>query len=111
MLSEVIKAYNCVPVDAAKATEAMDRMEKFRIDVILLDIHMQGASGIDLLKVMRRRHLEIPTIIISGFVTESLAAELAHFGVAGIVAKPFSPSRIMAEIGKIIDLPPRAKAE
>ena len=111
ILREVIQAYKCVPVEASKATEAMTHMEKYRIDLILLDIHMQGASGVDLLKVMRRRHLKIPTIVISGFVTEELAAELAKFGVAGIVAKPFTPTRIMEEISKIIKLPPKPKPE
>ena len=80
-------------------------MERLRVDLVLLDIHMQGASGLDLLKVMRRRHLTIPTIIISGFVTETIAAQLAQFGVAGIVAKPFTPSRIMEEIGKVLKIP------
>lgn len=105
MLIEVLKTYQCVPLEASKATEAMVHMEKYRVDLILLDIHMQGASGVDLLKVMRRRHLKIPTIIISGFVTEELAAELAQFGVAGIVAKPFMPTRIMEEIGRVIEIP------
>jgi len=98
ILTEVIKAYKCVPLEASRATEAMVQLGKYRIDLILLDIHMKGASGVDLLKVMRRRHLQIPTIIISGFVTEMLAAELAQFGIAGIVAKPFTPTRIMEEI-------------
>jgi DNA-binding NtrC family response regulator len=105
LLSEVIKSYNCVALEASKATEAMLQMERFRVDLVLLDIHMQGASGLDLLKVMRRRHLTIPTIIISGFVTETIAAQLAQFGVAGIVAKPFTPSRIMEEIGKVLKIP------
>ena len=80
-------------------------MEKYPVDLVLLDIHMQGASGVDLLKVMRRRHLKIPTIIISGFVTEDLAAEIAKQGVVGIVAKPFTPTRILEEIQKVISFP------
>lgn len=111
ILSEVIQAYKCVAMEASRATEAMAHMEKFRIDLILLDIHMHGASGVDLLKVMRRRHLKIPTIVISGFVTEELAAELATFGVAGIVAKPFTPTRIMEEISKILTLPDRTETK
>ncbi|MBT4136279.1 MAG: response regulator [Candidatus Latescibacteria bacterium] len=111
MLTEVLTMYQCVPLEASKATEAMVHMEKYRVDLVLLDIHMQGASGVDLLKVMRRRHLKIPTIVISGFVTEELAAELALFGVAGIVAKPFMPTRIMEEISKIITIPPQIKDE
>jgi DNA-binding NtrC family response regulator len=111
ILTEVLTMHQCMPSEASKATEAMVHMEKYRVDLVLLDIHMQGASGVDLLKVMRRRHLKIPTIVISGFVTEELAAELALFGVAGIVAKPFMPTRIMEEISKIITIPPQIKDE
>lgn len=105
LLREIIQTYHCVPLEAAKATEAMGIMEKYRVDLVLLDIHMQGASGVDLLKVMRRRHLRIPAIIISGFVTEELAAELSEFTVVGIVAKPFTPKRIIEEIQKVVKLP------
>ncbi len=105
ILREVIQTKKCVAIDASKATEALAYMEKYRVDLVLLDIHMQGASGVDLLKVMRRRHLKIPTIIISGFVTEDLAAEIAKQGVVGIVAKPFTPTRILEEIQKVISFP------
>lgn len=107
LLREIIQTYHFVPLEAAKATEAMAHMEKYRVDLVLLDIHMQGASGVDLLKVMRRRHLKIPVIIISGFVTEELAAELSEFTVVGIVAKPFTPKRIVEEIQKVVKLPPK----
>lgn len=110
ILKEVIQLHHCMPIEATKATEALKYMEKYRVDLVLLDIHMQGASGVDLIKVMRRRHLSIPTIIISGFVTEELAAELAQYGVAGIVAKPFTPKRIMDEVQKIIQLPKKEDA-
>jgi len=105
ILREVIQSKKCVAIEASKATEALAYMEKYRVDLVLLDIHMQGASGVDLLKVMRRRHLKIPTIIISGFVTEELAAEIAKQGVVGIVAKPFTPTRILDEIQKVVTLP------
>ena len=104
ILREVIQAKKCVAIEASKATEALAYMEKYRVDLVLLDIHMQGASGVDLLKVMRRRHLKIPTIIISGFVTEELAADIAKQGVVGIVAKPFTPTRIVEEIKKVVAL-------
>ena len=108
ILREVIQTKKCVAIEASKATEALAYMEKYRVDLVLLDIHMQGASGVDLLKVMRRRHLKIPTIIISGFVTEELAAEIAKQGVVGIVAKPFTPNRILEEIQKVVTLPKQA---
>lgn len=108
ILREVIQSKKCVAIEASKATEALAYMEKYRVDLLLLDIHMQGASGVDLLKVMRRRHLKIPTIIISGFVTEELAAEIAKHGVVGIVAKPFTPTRILEEIQKVVTLPKQA---
>lgn len=109
LLKEVLALYQCVSIEASRATEAMAHIEKYRIDLILLDIHMQGASGLDLLKVMRRRHFKIPTIVISGYITEELAGELSQFGIMGILAKPFTPSRIVDEISKVFPIEKKAK--
>ncbi len=48
ILREVIQTKKCVAIEASKATEALAYMEKYRVDLVLLDIHMQGASGVDL---------------------------------------------------------------
>ena len=102
ILTEVVSQMGAIALEAGKATDAIIQMEKYRVDLLLLDIQMQGASGIDLLKVMRRRHLQIPTIIISGLISGEMAADLAQLGVTGIVAKPFTPTRIGQEIKKVL---------
>ncbi len=108
VLKEVIGLLGYSILEASKATEALEQIEKHHIDLILLDILLQGASGLDILKVMRRRHLQIPIIIISGYVTQDLASEAANLGVKHIVAKPFTPTRIAQEIRKIIPQSPIA---
>ena len=102
VLKEVIENLGCTCLEAGKATEALSLIKKFRVDLLLLDIQMQGASGIDMLKVLRRRHLHIPTIVISGYITQGIATELATLGVQGVVAKPFTPTRLTQEIHKIL---------
>jgi len=62
---------------------------------------MPGASGLDVLKVLRRRRIQTPTIIVSAHVSADVAQELAELGISGIVAKPFRRERLEAEIKKI----------
>jgi len=103
ILTEVVSRVGAIALEASKATDAITQIETYRVDLLLLDIQMQGASGIDLLRLMRRRHLRVPTIVISAFVSGDMAANLAQLGVNGIVAKPFTPNRIAQEIDKVLD--------
>ena len=65
VLIDTVTQMWAVALEASKATDAIVQIEKYRVDLMLLDIQMQGASGIDLVKLLRRRHLKIPVIIIS----------------------------------------------
>ncbi len=90
------------PVEATKATEALDHIQKGHADLMLLDLQMPGASGVDLLRTLRRRNLRVPTIVVSGFISADAAKLLSELGVLSLVAKPFEQERIIGEIQKVL---------
>ena len=63
---------------------------------------MPGASGMDLLTVLQRRRLQVPVIVVSAYVSQDIAGQLAEKGVRGIVAKPFKKERIEGEIRRVL---------
>ena len=53
-------------VTARDGAEALEELARCGIDVIVTDIAMPGVSGIDLLRAVRERGLQIPVILVTG---------------------------------------------
>ena len=51
--------------DAADGREALVRIEKEKPELILLDLNIPEIDGLELLKIIRQRHLPIKTIVWS----------------------------------------------
>jgi DNA-binding NtrC family response regulator len=98
MVAEV----GCEAIELERAKDAMDHIERGRAHMMLLDLQLTGASGLDLLRSMRRHKVWVPTIVVSGFISPDAAKQLAEIGVQGMVAKPFTKERVLAEIQKVI---------
>lgn len=58
-------------LEAANATEAYEIMTSWRVDVILLDIHMAGVDGVVLYDAIRMFHRHARVIVTSVFSVES----------------------------------------
>lgn len=60
-------------VDTAGSGEVgLELFKKFRYDLIFLDLYLQGISGIDVLREIRKTDNEVPVHIVSAFYKEFL---------------------------------------
>lgn len=64
--------------------EALDRQAW---DVILVDYRLPGFSGLDALKVVQGRGLDIPVILVSGVIVEEMAIEAMRLGACDCIKK------------------------
>lgn len=63
-------------------------------DCLIIDQHMPGMSGLDLISSLRVRKIETPAILITGHPNSSLRDRAAAAGVP-LVEKPFLNSALM----------------
>ena len=77
--------------EAADGTSAVDliRMNQGKIDVILLDATIPGASSAEVLAEAAKAQPPIKIILTSAYSQETLAAPMSAFGVCGFIRKPF----------------------
>lgn len=71
-------------------------------DVVCLDYHLPGSDGIELLKVLHESHPDVAVILITGSSEPDLESAAAEAGAAGFIRKPFSPEKILRELGQVV---------
>ena len=79
-ISELLKYEGYQVVKAYDGMEALDALEKEKIDLILLDVMMPKMNGLSALMKLRERH-RIPVIILSA--GEGTSAEISCLGRRG----------------------------
>lgn len=69
---------------------------------VLLDVHMPGRSGLEILRDINTAHYAAPIIVMSGSITISMAIEAIKGGAFDVVEIPFNPHTIVVRIRELI---------
>jgi DNA-binding NarL/FixJ family response regulator len=73
--------------EADGAAGALSDVERFRPDVVLLDIRMPGPSGIDVARELRRRHPDTKVLILTAHDDDEYLLDAMRAGVHGYLLK------------------------
>jgi excisionase family DNA binding protein len=74
---------------------ALEKLSGREYDLLIVDLKMPGMDGLSVIREARRRSLELPVIIVTGFSTEANAIEAINLGVSGYLTKPFRMPRLL----------------
>ncbi|MBD3616025.1 MAG: sigma-54-dependent Fis family transcriptional regulator [Gracilimonas sp.] len=88
--------YKVSTVDSGQA--ALDFISENPIDLMFLDIKMQGMDGLETLKKLREAGHEIPVIMISGHGTIEIAVEATKMGAYDFLEKPPDLNRLLIAV-------------
>lgn len=84
--------------EAADAAGAVAAAQQLAPDVILLDLRMPGASGVDVLHELRRLDSPARVLILTSFTEPSAVLPAVRAGAAGFVYKDVDPPALAAAI-------------
>ena len=65
---------------------------------VLIDVHLPGCSGIELLKKIDAPHYPAPVLVISGLGDIPTAVEAIRNGALDFIEKPFEPAAVVARV-------------
>ncbi len=87
------------------AEDALAAMRFDIPDLVLLDVMLPGMSGMALRLLMSEdpRLADVPVLFLTARVLHRERQELLALKVAGIVAKPFDPHFLVAEVRRALD--------
>ena len=91
-------------VETAKSgEEALEKLNHAQYNILLLDIKMEGMSGLDVLKHIRENDPDVDVIMITAYGSISTAIEAMKNGAADYLLKPFDPNELGVLIDKILE--------
>ena len=102
LLKDILEAANYQPIGVTKWTDAVDAIGHEDPQLILLDLKMPTVDGPSMLEFIRSEGLDIPVIVVSGFITDKVSEDLSRLGVSAFIQKPFRATDIMAEVERVI---------
>lgn len=87
---------------AANGSEALQIIKKERIDILITDIRMPEVSGLDLIRHIAEKGLNIKCIILSGYDDFKYVKEAAKLGIEDYLLKPVDYNELILTLKNTI---------
>lgn len=78
---------------AYTVNEAWDFLERYGVDIVLLDMYLGAATGLDLLKRIRKEKKDCQVIVITAAKDKQFVKTAMEYGVCDYLVKPFAFER------------------
>jgi len=83
--------------------ECLELLKETRFDILLVDIKMEGMSGLDVLSHVKESDPDLDVVMITAYGSISTAIEAMKNGAYDYLLKPFDPEELGILIEKIIN--------
>ena len=93
-----VKGYRTATASSGLEAIGLISSGQERYDLVLLDLNMPGANGMEVLKVLRICQPKTPVLIVSGHITPAARAEFERLHQRDFIQKPYR----LAELGRTI---------
>ncbi|NJM25239.1 MAG: bifunctional response regulator/alkaline phosphatase family protein [Bacteroidia bacterium] len=95
------RGYDITPVN--NGSDAVELSEEKHFDVVFLDEHMPGLSGLEALTQIKNNKPNLPVVMITKNEEEHIMEEAIGSKIADYLIKPLNPSQILLAVKKILD--------
>ncbi len=87
-------------IKAVNGSDALEKLEQSKVDVVISDMKMPVMTGGELLAQIKENHPGIPTVMITAYGTIEQAVEVMKDGAFDFVTKPFSAEDLEGVISR-----------
>ena len=104
MIAAALELAGYISLQAENAKEAHSIIIDEQPDLVLLDWMMPGASGVELMRRLKRDELteDLPIIMLTAKTTEDSMVHGLESGADDYISKPFSPRALIARIKAVL---------
>ncbi len=98
ILRDILEYESYGVLEAESGKEALKKIGKETVDLVILDIKMKGMDGIETLEKIKQMNPGLPVIMISGHGTIKIAVDAAKKGAFDFLEKPPDLNRLLITV-------------
>ena len=98
IVSSIVRKSGHTTIMAEDGNSCIEIINSHQIDLLLLDVHMPGKTGLEVLSYLRDHHLNIPVIMISGSADIEEAVKALKMGAYDFLLKPVNPDKLTVTV-------------
>lgn len=103
------EGYEVQTVNNGQAAVEVIRAQEF--DAIFSDIHMPGITGMELLRIVRERDLDVPVVLITGDPQIETATQAVELGALQYLSKPVPMETLCRTVDRAVKLSQLARTK
>lgn len=103
--TQVVSICGCLAIAATDGYTALQMVEKYQPDLIMLELMLPGKDGVELIKHFRLNANTVPIIVVTGLDTEQHQQRAIFAGCNEFIKKPYQIHELQAAIARHVDLP------
>ena len=101
LLREYLEGYGFRVVSLSEGSGAVEVLEKITPDIVILDIMLSDADGLEILRKLRRMHA-VPVIMLTARGEETDRIVGLELGADDYLPKPFNPRELLARMKAVL---------
>jgi DNA-binding NtrC family response regulator len=101
-LGEVLRGRGYEVDLTAAAADALTFLGRSPVDIVLTDLKLPGADGLELARRMKAAYPEVPVVVLTGQGTIASAVECIKAGASDYILKPADPEALEVTLEKAL---------
>jgi len=89
-------------ISASNGTEALLKLAKNTVKLVVSDVQMPVMGGIELLNQMQLKYADIPVLLMTAYGSVPKAVDAIHAGAADYLVKPFDASELALKVAYLL---------
>ena len=98
----LLDAHGFMTIRFSSAEEFLGDRGATRVDCLLVDIHLNGVSGIELRRQLKVSHPELPVIFMTALDDEAVRCQALEAGCVTFLHKPFPAHQLIEAIKRAV---------
>ncbi len=98
VLTKRLKKRNITATPALSGSDAIEKFQSQRFDMVLLDLKMEFMDGFEVLKVLKELNPAVPVIMITGHGSMEDVRKCLDYGAVDCLPKPHDFKQIVEKI-------------
>jgi two-component system response regulator HydG len=102
-LSIMLRHEDYAVADAPDGRAALEHLAREGVDLVMVDLRMDGLSGLDVLRQVKQVSPDVEVIVMTGYGTIEAAVDAMRFGAFDFITKPFEMEQVLLRVKNALE--------